>query len=146
IHFSGLVANIIVEAPTDRTLLKGGGALASVDDAKKVLERDLPGNFAKLRSALKPLVGGNLARVVYVSYGNPALAGPDTPCPGGRDGFDVHPAFAADGERLQRTMDFVARRFLPEMRALARCEGAKSCRDPSSDAMTFVDSHQSAFE
>ena len=117
-----------------------------VDDAQKVLERELPGNFAKARAALKPLVGGNLSRVVYVSYGNPALAAPNTPCPGGRAGFDVHPAFGADGERLRKAMDFVSRRFLPGIKALARCEDGKSCRDPATERMTFVDGHQPAFE
>ena len=110
-----------------------------------MLERELPGNFAKARAALKPLVGGNLSRVVYVSYGNPALAGPDTPCPGGRDGFDVHPAFAADGERLREAVNFVSRKFLPGIKALARCEDGRICRDPATERMTFVDSHQAAF-
>ena len=145
IHFSGLIANVIVEAVTERGMLHRGGAMASVEDAQKVLDRELPGNFAKLRAALKPLVGGNLERVVFVSYGNPALAAPDTPCPGGRDGFDVHPAFGADTERLRSTVDFVSRRFLPGIRALARCEDGKTCRDPSTERMTFVDDHQPAF-
>jgi hypothetical protein len=150
VRFSGLIANIIVEPGTERSLLNRGGALASVEDAQKVLERELPGNFTKLRAALKPLVGGNLARVAFVSYGNPALAGPGTPCPGGRDGFDVHPAFAADGERLRQTVDFVAQRFLPGIKALATCEGGKTggdktCHDPATETMTFVDSHQAAF-
>ena len=69
----------------------------------------------------------NLSRVVYVTYGNPALAGPDTPCPGGRDGFDVHPAFArrrraaAPGRGIRRS-----RKFLPGdqgARALRRRQG-----------------------
>ena len=30
IQFSGLIANVIVEAPTERALLRRGGALASV--------------------------------------------------------------------------------------------------------------------
>jgi len=145
IHFSGLIANVIVEAATERALLNRGGAMASVEDAQKVLDRELPGNFAKVRSALKPLVGGNLARVVFVSYGNPALAAPDTPCPGGRDGFDVHPAFDADAERLRAAVDFVSQRFLPGIKALARCEDGKACRDPSSERMSFVDGHQAAF-
>ena len=34
-----------------------------------------PRDFAKLRAALKPMVGGNLSRVVFVSYGHPALRG-----------------------------------------------------------------------
>jgi lysophospholipase L1-like esterase len=145
IFFSGLIANIITEPGTERSLLSRGGMLATVADAQKALERELPGNFAKARAALKPLVGGNLVRVVYVTYGNPALAGPDTPCPGGRDGFDVHPAFAADGERLRDAVDFVSRKFLPGVKALARCEDGRSCRDPASERMTFVDAHQAAF-
>ncbi len=32
---------------------------------RRILDRELPGNFAKLRAALKPLVGGDLSRVVY---------------------------------------------------------------------------------
>ena len=145
IHFSGLVANIIVEAASERSLLRRGGAITTVEEAQQVLERELPGNFARLRAALKPYVGGDLARVVFVSYGNPALAGPDTPCPGGRDGFDVHPAFAADGERLRQTVDFVGKRFLPGIKSLVQCEPGTSCRDPASDRMTFVDAHQPAF-
>jgi hypothetical protein len=42
-------------------------------------------------------------------------------------------------------VDFVSQRFLPGIRALARCEGGRTCRDPSSERMTFVDSHQAAF-
>ena len=64
---------------------------------------------------------------------------PNTPCPGGRDGFDVHPAFGADGERLRQAVDFVSRKFLPGIKALARCEDGKSCRDPATERMTFVD-------
>jgi lysophospholipase L1-like esterase len=145
ILFSGLVANLMIEPGTERSLLSRGGIIASVDEAQTILERELPGNFAKARAALKPLVGGNLSRVVYVSYGNPGLAGPDTPCPGGRDGFDVHPAFAVDGERLREAVDFVSHRFLPTVKALARCEDGKACRNPSTDRMTFVDDHQAAF-
>ena len=145
ILFSGLIASVIIEPGTERSLLNRGGILASVQDAQKVLDRELPDNFVKLRAALKPLVGGNLSRVVYVSYGNPALAGPDAPCPGGRDGFDVHPAFAADGERLRQAAEFVSRKFLPGIKALARCEAGKACRDPATERMTFVDAHQPTF-
>lgn len=146
IRFSGMIADIIIEPGAERTLLNRGGIIATVDDAAKVLERELPGNFGKARAALKPLVGGNLSRVVYVSYGNPALIAPNTPCPGGRGGFDVHPAFGADGERLRKAMDFVSQRFLPGIKLLARCEDGKSCRDPATERMTFVDAHQPAFE
>lgn len=144
IAFSGLVADVIVDSTAERLLFKQGGVIASAEDAESVLATELPAAFAKLRTALKPLVGGDLARVVYVSYGHPALAGPNTPCPGGRDGFDVHPAFNADPQRLARVADFVSRRFLPRIKALATCEAGTICRD-ASERMTFVDSHQADF-
>jgi hypothetical protein len=137
------IANVMIEPGNESSLLHRHGVIASVEDAQKVLDRELPGNFAKARAALKPLVGGNLSRVVYVSYGNPALAGPNTPCAGGRDGFDVHPAFAADGERLRQAVTFVSHKFLPAIRALARCE--EGCPNPSAERMSFVDAHQAAF-
>ena len=145
ILFSGVIANVMIEAGTERSLLSRAGIIASVEDAQTIFDRELPGNFAKARAALKPLVGGNLSRVVYVTYGNPALAGPNTPCPGGRDGFDVHPAFAVDGGRLRQAVEFVSRRFLPAIKTLALCEDGKSCRNPSTDRMTFVEAHQPAF-
>jgi hypothetical protein len=67
------------------------------------------------------------------------------PCPGGRDGFDVHPAFGADGTRLRQVADFVSRQFLPKIKALALCAAGTLCRDPKAEHMTFVDAHQSAF-
>ena len=45
IYFSGLIANVIVEPGTERTLFSRGGIIASVEDAQKVLDRDLPGEF-----------------------------------------------------------------------------------------------------
>jgi hypothetical protein len=74
------------------------------------LQRELPRDFSKLRQALKPLVGGDLARVVYVSYANPALVN-GAPCPGGRGGFDIHPAFNADPQRLAEVVNFVQNEF-----------------------------------
>ncbi len=145
ILFSRLIANVMIEPGAERTLLRRAGYIASVEDAQKILDRDLPRDFVKLRAALKPFVGGNLSRVIYVSYGNPALAAPGTPCPGGRGGFDVHPAFGIDGERLRQAVDFVSDRFLPGMKTLARCEDGRACRDPTSERMTFVDGHQQAF-
>jgi hypothetical protein len=145
ILFSPLIANVIVQPGDERDLLIAGGIMASPTDAQRVLDRELPGNFVKLRAALRPLIGGDFSRVVYVTYGNPALAAPGIPCPGGRDGFDVHPAFAADGERLREVVNFVSRRFLPAIKALARCDSGRGCRDPARERMTFVDAHQVAF-
>jgi hypothetical protein len=143
--FSGLMANVIVEPSTERNLLSAAGKLNNVEESQRILDRELPGNFARVRAALKPFVGGDLSRVVFLTYANPALADPHTLCPGGREGFDVHPAFGADGERLRQVVDFVTRRFMPRMKALARCEDAKDCRDPTTEAMTFVDAHQQEF-
>ena len=64
IYFSGLVADVIVDNPTERALFRRSGVIASVDDSRSALTRDLPQDFAKLREALKPLVGGDLSRVV----------------------------------------------------------------------------------
>jgi hypothetical protein len=144
IKFSGLVADVIISAGIERTLFNQGGHLATVPQAQGILDREFPNNFAKLRTALKPLVGGNLSRVVYVSYGHPAMQG-DAPCPGGRDGLDVHPAFTADGTRLKNVTGFVLTKFLPRVKALARCEAGVRCANPDTDRMTFVDSHQAEF-
>ncbi|HVY58707.1 MAG TPA: hypothetical protein VHA77_12720 [Xanthobacteraceae bacterium] len=145
IDFSGLVANVIIDSPAERTLFKRAGIISSVEDAQSVLDRKLPRDFARLRTALKPLVGGDLARVVYVSYGQPAMQANGTPCPGGRDGFDVHPAFGADPQRLRAVAEFVQSRFLPRIKALATCSGGTICGDPPTDRMTFADAHQTAF-
>ncbi|HUD85953.1 MAG TPA: hypothetical protein VMR17_05840 [Xanthobacteraceae bacterium] len=146
VNFAGLLANVIVDAATERLLLKEGGSIVDVQDTLRSLNEDLPDEFAQLRTALKPYVGGNLARVVFVSYANPAMQAENKPCPGGRDGLDVHPAFGADAERLRATADFVDTKFLPKLKLLATCDGTKVCRDPLTDRMTFVDAHEPAFE
>jgi hypothetical protein len=144
IQFAGLVADVIIESRTERLLFGRSGHIASVPESQRTLDRNLPNDFLQLRAALKPLVGGNLARVVFVSYGHPALAAPGIACPGGRNGFDVHPAFGADPQRLRRVVDFVSNEFLPKIKAIATCDG-KLCRDPNTERMTFVDTHQAAF-
>ena len=144
IHFSELVANAIIEQSAERVLFGRAGLIASVEDAEGALAKRLPGEFARLRAALKPLVGGDLKRVVYVSYPNPALQAERSPCPGGRDGFDVHPAFTVDGELVRRAATFVESSFLPRLKALALCEGGVVCA-AENERMTFVDAHQTAF-
>ena len=145
IYFSGLVADVIVDTATERALFRRSGVMASVDDARSAMTRDLPQGFAKLREALKPLVGGDLSRVVYTSYANPTLANGGAPCPGGRAGFDIHPSFNAQPQRLAAVSSFVENEFLPQLRALAMCEGGILCRNPRADRMTFVDGHQASF-
>ena len=64
IKFSGLVADVIITSGVERVLFNQGGLIASVPQAQRILDRDFPDDFAKLRAALKPLVGGDLSRVV----------------------------------------------------------------------------------
>src|SRR5882757_2803973 len=144
INFSGLVADVIVDTATERVLFRRSSVMASVDDARSAMTRDLPQGFSKLREALKSLVG-DLSRVVYTSYANPTLSDSGTPCPGGRAGFDIHPAFNADPQRLAAVSGFVDSEFLPQLKALALCQSGILCRNPRADRMTFVDAHQTAF-
>ncbi len=144
IYFSGLVADVIVDTPTERTLFKRTGVMSSVDESRAALARDLPQNFGRLREALRPLVG-DMSHVVYVSYANPALSDGGVPCPGGRAGFDIHPSFNASPERLANVSTYVDTEFLPQLKALALCQSGVLCRDPAADRMTFVKQHQAAF-
>ena len=41
--------------------------------------------------------------------------------------------------------NFVESEFLPQLKALALCEGGILCRNPRADRMTFVDGHQAGF-
>jgi lysophospholipase L1-like esterase len=144
INFSGLVADVIVDTPTERVLFRRSGVLGSLDDSRAALARELPQSFGRLREALKPLVG-DLQRVVFVSYANPTLADSGVPCAGGRAGFDIHPSFNAQPQRLANVSGYVDNEFLPHLKALALCQSGVLCRDPGADRMTFVDAHQAAF-
>jgi len=135
---------VIVDTPTERALFRRTGVMASVEDSRAALGRDLPQSFGKLREALKPLVG-DLSHVIYTSYANPALSNGSTPCPGGRAGFDIHPSFNADPQRLANVSGFVQNEFLPQLKALALCQSGILCSDPRGDRMSFVDAHQAAF-
>ncbi|MGA7807989.1 hypothetical protein [Bradyrhizobium sp.] len=144
VYFSGLVADVIVDTPTERALFRRTGVIATVDESRSALAGELPEGFAKLRAALKPLVG-DMSHVIYTSYANPALAGGGAPCPGGRAGFEIHPSFNADPQRLANVSRFVQDEFLPRLKALAQCRSGVMCSDPTTDRMTFVDAHQAAF-
>lgn len=144
INFSGLVADVIVDSPTERTLFRRTGMIGNIDDSRATLARDLPQRFLRLREALKPLVNNDLSRVVFVSYGNPAFLN-NAPCPGGQAGFDIHPAFNANPARLANAANFVQSEFLPRLKDLALCTGGVVC-GTSGDAMTFVDQHQAGFQ
>jgi hypothetical protein len=143
IKFSGMVADVIITSGVERVLFQQGGLISTTAEAQQILDRDFPAGFAKLRANLKTLIGKDLSSVVFVSYGNPALQG-NAACAGGRDGFDVHPAFTANGERLRRVSEFVSQKFLPKLKSLARCEAGTVCKEPT-DRMTFVDAHHDGF-
>jgi hypothetical protein len=143
IAFSGLIADIIIEARGERALATRAGIISTVEASQAILDQKLPGDFARLRAALKPLLG-SLERVVFVAYGHPALRPEGGPCPGGRDGFDVHPAFEVGAERLRRVAGFVQNKFLPALKDIATCSAKAACAS-AADAMTFVDQHQAAF-
>ncbi|HYI31782.1 MAG TPA: hypothetical protein VD863_28440, partial [Bradyrhizobium sp.] len=80
-----------------------------------------------------------------VSYANPTLAADGGPCAGGPAGFDIHPSFNAEPQRLAHVSHYVQNEFLPQLKGLALCQGGILCRDPAADRMTFVDAHQTAF-
>ena len=143
INFSGLLGDVIVDTTTERALFKRSGVIGSINDSRAALARELPQSFAKMREALRSLIG-DLQQVVYVSYANPTLAD-GVPCPGGRAGFDIHPSFNAEPQRLANVSGYVQNEFLPQLKALATCRSGVLCRDPVADRMTFVDAHQAAF-
>src|SRR3954463_492937 len=143
INFSGLLGDVIVDTTTERALFKRSGVIGSVNASRVALARELPQSFAKMREALRSLIG-DLQQVVYVSYANPTLAD-GVPCPGGRAGFDIHPSFNAEPQRLANVSGYVQNEFLPQLKALATCRSGVLCRDPVADRMTFVDAHQAAF-
>src|SRR6202023_1569672 len=68
IAFSGLIADIIIEARGERALASRAGIISTVEASQAILDQKLPGDFAKLRAALKPLLGNDLERVVFVAY------------------------------------------------------------------------------
>ena len=144
INFSGLVADVIVDSPDRARAVQAHRRDRIGRRFPRALARDLPRGFARLSDALKPLVG-DLSRVVYVSYANPTLAANGGPCAGGRAGFDIHPSFNAQPQRLANVSGYVQNEFLPQLKALALCQGGVLCRDPAADRMTFVDAHQAAF-
>src|SRR5262249_20196376 len=106
------------------------------------LDGKLPGDFARLRAALAPLVDDVFERVVYVSYGNPALVG-GRPCAGGPAGFDINPTFSVGTDRLVRISAFVQQKFLPALRDIATSKPTGRCWS-APKSLPFVEAHQAA--
>jgi lysophospholipase L1-like esterase len=146
INFSGLVANVMIDRGSilKRNSIIRSRVISTVDQARQKLN-ELPGKFVALRGKLKSLLGNKLERVIYVSYGHPALYNDGQPCPTTLQGFDVHPAFKIDGTLLKATSDFVTDDFFPRLKALATCDSGGGCNSVDQDRMTFVDEHQAEF-
>ena len=137
IKFSGMVADVIITSGVERVLFQQGGLIASAAEAQRILDRDVPRICATARSVEADGRRRAVSRGVrLLQQFRPAGR---CACPGGRDGFDVHPAFTADGERLRRVSEFVAGKFLPRLKALARCEAGVICKQPETERMTFVE-------
>jgi hypothetical protein len=147
IGFTGLVANVIVDHSTKEfRTLSTQHSVVSVEQAQQAVNGTLPGNFKALRVSLKRLLGNKLERVVFVTYGNPALRDDGQSCPDSRQGFDVHPAFTVDGALLKRTSDFVNEVFFARLKSLATCDRNGGCQSADQDRTTFVDDHQVQFK
>jgi lysophospholipase L1-like esterase len=145
IGFSELTANIMIDhAAPEFRVFSAAGLISNVEAAKTAL-KTLPGQFVKLRDALRPLMNNKMDHAIYVSYANPALYNNGQPCPQSRQGFDVHPAFTIDGPLLRSTVDFVNDEFFPRLKAIATCDRGGGCLSPAQDRMTFVDEHQAQF-
>jgi lysophospholipase L1-like esterase len=144
IGFSGLIANVMFDrSAPEFGIFSAAARLATPATASEALQT-LPGQFAGLRDRLRPLVDNRLDHVIYVSYGHPGLYNNGQPCPQGRQGFDVHPAFTIDGALLKSASDFVVGQFFPRLRAIATCGPGGGCQSER-DRMTFVDEHQAQF-
>ena len=145
IYFSGLVADVIVDTTTERALFRRTGVMASVDDARSALARDLPQGFSKLRDALKPLVG-DLSHVVYTSYANPTLCGRRRALPRRTRRLRHPPLLQRRSAAARQCLRLRAERIPAATERRSRCARAASCAAiPQGDRMTFVEAHQAAF-
>ena len=145
IKFSGLVANAITAQGPERRLMEAAGLISDPVRSRPLIKSVLKPGFANLRTRLQSVMGGTLDHVVYTVYGNPALNAGGATCPGGRKGFDVHPAFDVDGAVLRETVKFVDTEFLPALKAYAQCAQGAGCADPARQKMQFADAHAAAF-
>ena len=132
INFSGLVADVIVDKQDRARAVSaqrrnGLGGRFTRGDGAGPADRD----SASCARRSGPCSVGDMSHVVYVSYANPTLSDGGAPCAGGRAGFDIHPSFNADPQRLANVSELRrSSEFLPQLKALALCQGGILCRDP----------------
>jgi hypothetical protein len=144
LKFSGLVADLLVANDPERRILRDRSLISTVADSHQALG-PLADDFKALRRPLLRLMGGDLEKVVFVNYGNPAIVDGDKVCPASRRGVDAHPAFALNGSKLEAAAKFVESEMLPRLKALATCGENGGCADASHEHMTYVDEHRTAF-
>lgn len=143
IGFSGLVADIVLrEGEEERRLLRK--RIVSPGAARAKMQ-NLGEQFRRLRQALLTFTGDNLERVVFATYGNPGLHDGGETCESTSRGFDASPAIGMSGKKLEETVQFVEKEFVPTLRKYVTCESGGMCADPKRDRMTYVDSHRTAF-
>jgi hypothetical protein len=145
LEFSGLVADILVMAESRERRILERQKLTSTPAAARQKFSALADNFKALRRSLARFTGGKLERVIYVNYGNLAMHQGNHVCGATRRGFDAHPAFAINGDKLEATARFVEDEFLPTLKKLATCDNGGGCQDPERERMTYVDDHRAAF-
>jgi hypothetical protein len=147
IGFSGLVADVIFENGLERDLVRRAGDVITPQEAGRKIPQ-VGKNFKLLRAALKPFTEGSFSQVVFVSYYDPTRDQNGAVCPSGRRGFDIHPTFTLNNQRAKDADQFIQNQFFPALKRFALCSSAEdgACTDMTHDQMTFVDSHQIAFE
>ncbi len=142
--FSELVANVMIPGEPERHILDLAKMISTPAKARPIVKGQLKSDFARLRPAMARLTGGNLDRILFVPYGNPAQTG-NAACPSSRHGFDVHPAFGIDGPKTAEAVDFVENEFIPALKRYATCGGDDGCTDSARQTMLYADGHRSAF-
>jgi hypothetical protein len=144
LEFSGLVADILLLESRERRVLMRQKLISTPADARRKFGM-LADDFKSLRRALSRFTGGSLERVVFVNYGNLAMHQGDRICPANRRGFDAHPSFAINGDKLGATSRFVEDELLPKLKSHATCSNGGGCENLERDRMTYVDEHREAF-
>ena len=144
LEFSGLVADILLVESRERQILVRRKLISTPADARRKFGA-LTEDFKSLRRALARFTGGSLERVVFVNYGNLAMHQGDRVCPASRRGFDAHPTFGINGDKLGLAARFVEDELLPKLKSHATCSNGGGCENPERDRMTYVDEHRDAF-
>lgn len=145
IGFVQLAANIIVAQNPERGLLAKADYLFDAARAKAKLKA-LRTNFRALRAAMRPMLGGDLSKVVYTPYGNPLTHGAAKQmCGDARRGYDAHPALSFNASHARATSKFMEEDLIPTLKALATCEKPGDCAAPEKEAMLWADTHREAF-